>query len=98
MLKFEIKLWLILTLIITLIPLIIVIYRNFSKIINFFKNIYLKFEYKKNLETIKREIIQRKLSAKPDEEEQQEPELKINELVNFKIKRIKNEAMALKER
>lgn len=100
MLKLEIKLWLILTIIVIVIPITIIIYKNFSNIINFFKNIYLKFEYRKNLETIKKEIIQRKLSARKLEElnQPEEPEIKINELVNFKIKRIKNEALALKER
>lgn len=100
MLKLEIKLWLILTLIVTIIPIIYFIYRNFSKIFNFFKNIYTKIEHKKNLETIKNEIIQRKLSAKPEIQENTniEDENKPNEIITFKLKKIKNEAKVLKER
>ncbi|UFX83442.1 tetratricopeptide repeat protein [Candidatus Absconditicoccus praedator] len=101
MLELEIKLWLILTFIVLSVPVFLLVKKYILSAYHIIKNIYQKFEYKKNLENIKKEIIEKSNQQKnTSQESTQDPNTKKEnqELLNKKIERIIYQAKFLKEK
>ncbi len=111
MLAWEIKIWLLLTLIVILIPVIFLLKKYFWNFFWIFKNIYNKREHKRNLENIRNDIIEKDSKENKNKEKNLETENKQveeskktnnktenKELTNKKIERLKYQAIALKEK
>mgnify|MGYP002348049993 CR=1 FL=1 len=101
-LNIELKIWLFLTIIIIIVFLWYFIWINFFNIIDFFKAIYNKIEFKKNLERIKKDILDKKPKIKKFKEEVKQKEspkvTKKREIIIVKMEKLKFSALAFKEK
>lgn len=101
-LSIELKIWLFLTIIIIIVFLGFIIWKNFFNIIEFFKTLYNKFEFKKNLERIKKEILEKKPKFKIKRNEIKEKDkfkiTKKREIIIVKMEKLKFIALWFKEK
>ena len=97
MLAWEIKIWLFLTLIVIIVPLALFMKRYFWLFFWVFRNIYQKIEHKKNLDNIKKDIIEKKEDEVVEEIVEKVSDDNV-ELLNKKVERLRYQAIAQKDK
>lgn len=98
MLKLEIKIWLVLFIAISTVPLGFIWKYLFLYLFWFVKRVYTKIQNKKNLQEMKQKILNKDPAEETEEIVVEEVKVVNKDRLNFKLEKLKFEAIAYKER